>query len=205
MAKLFERIIYDKLNEFFRNYIIKEQHGFRLRKSVISQMCLFLDDIHYQLDTRHYANIFYADVSKAFDSVNHKLLINKLQLYGITGRALKLLMNYLDGRSHRVAMNNVLSGSLPMTAGVPQGSVLGPFLFIIFINDMINSHKLGQSYIFADDTKVLINSDLNNNLIMEQFINLINWYKDNGLCLNLDKCQLMNLSNKVKPWPYCDH
>lgn len=195
-AKIFEKIINNKLYNHLEPYLINEQHGFRKRRSVITQMCSFMDDVHSNLDTYSAAKIFYADVSKAFDSVNHKFLCEKLQIYGVNENALKLLTNYLANRRHKVFVNGISSKALPMTAGVPQGSVLGPLLFILFINDIVQAHSLGKTYIFADDIKVIVNNNLDAQSTMNEFAKLTNWYDNNGLNLNIKKCEILNINNK---------
>ena len=96
----------------------------------------------------------FVDLSKAFDTVNHEILIGKLQHYGISGVALELFKSYLENRNQYVSLNSLKSNTKAINCGVPQGSVLGPLLFILFINDLPNCSPIGNFTIFADDTNV---------------------------------------------------
>ena len=142
----------------------------------------------------------FLDFAKAFDTVDHKILINKLEYYGIRGLPLKLMKSYLNNRQQCVKIGNTQSDFLTIKCGVPQGSVLGPLLFLLYINDIQKSSRILKFILFADDTSVL--HSLKNTLLLEQEINegleeVTQWLNANKLSLNLDKTNLYFYQNKV--------
>ena len=150
MGKMFEKCIYDTLYSYFEkhNLFTPCQSGFRKNDSCISKLLSIFKgfDANPPLDTR----VDFLDISKAFDRVWHEGLIFKLQSYGITGSLLSLLKDFLSERFQRVLLNGQVSTWENILAGVPQGSILGPLLFLIFINDLpINLESVVK--IFSDD------------------------------------------------------
>ena len=132
----------------------------------------------------------FLDLSKAFDTVNHNILLRKLEFYGIRGIALEWFKHYLTGRKQYVLYNNTQSSKQYITCGVPQGSVLGPLLFLIYINDIPNCLKYSKSIVFADDTTIFASCKHMNTLynnMNDDLSNLINWFKANMLSLNIAK------------------
>ncbi len=137
----------------------------------------------------------YLDISKAFDTLDHTILLEKLNYYGINGVALKLMESYLTNCTQYVEINNVKSDTLKMMTGVPQGSILGPLFFIIYINDIAQASKLFDFIIYADDTlEIIIRNTPNLNadkILNTEFKNMNDWLKLNKLSLNLKKCKYM--------------
>ena len=132
----------------------------------------------------------FLDLSKAFDTVNHNILLRKLEFYGIRGIALEWFKHYLTGRKQYVLYNNTQSSKQYITCGVPQGLVLGPFLFLIYINDIPNCLKYSKSIVFADDTTIYASCKNMNTLynnMNDDLSNLINLFKANMLSLNIAK------------------
>ena len=132
---------------------------------------------------------------KAFDTINHKILLIKLERYGIRGYALEWIRSYLSSRYQRVELNGVSSEWQKLTCGVPQGSILGPLLFIIYINDLPKVCQKVEIILFADDTNIeaigLSDSDINSDLV-----NINDCLKQNKLVLNLDKTVQMQIDDK---------
>ena len=136
----------------------------------------------------------YIDLSKAFDTLDHTILISKLQHYGITGAALQLLVSYLSNRKQFVQYGDLLSQKTDILMGVPQGSILGPLLFIIYINDMVHSSELFKFINFADDTTLITNlnnEDMRNESLNYELANFHNYLKANKLSLNVNKTKAM--------------
>ena len=199
-SKIMEHIIQEELLIKTRHLINPEQYGFLLGKSCTTNLITITDDIATSLHNDKCVDIIYFDFAKAFDTVNHDLLLNKLKhTYNIEARLLKFLTNYLENRQQRVLLENIFSESLPVNSGVPQGSILGPLLFVLFINDItvgINS----DTYIclFADDTKIWrsMNSydDCN---ILQNYINYLNhWCNSNQMKFHPDKCKVVSINSK---------
>ena len=138
----------------------------------------------------------FLDLSKAFDTLNHNILLDKLNFYGIKNGSLQLLKSYLSNRSQYVEYNKIQSKSIPITTGVPQGSILGPLLFIIYLNDISLSTKLFKIIVYADDTTLMANlSDFNegnrDQIINDELSKINNWLKLNKLSLNATKSKFM--------------
>ena len=146
-SKVLEQIIYSKI---IRRHISPLQFGFSRSCSILQQMLIFLDHI---IKSPLQSDVIYFDISKAFDTVSHSILLNKLWSIGITGVLWTWFKYYLTNRYQRVAINNYFSDLLPVISGVPQGSILGPLLFLVYINDMQECIRHSLFLIFADNTK----------------------------------------------------
>ena len=195
IIKIFERILRKKLVEYFeRNQILKSnQHGFRKNHSCSTQLLTHTHNVLSGLIRGNEVDSIYIDYSKAFDKVDHNLLLEKLQHYGVNGKYIAWIESFLKGRSQTVYINGACSYPTPVSSGVPQGSVLGPLLFIIFINDLPDTLLHSHILTFADDTKLIkeIYKSDDNSLLQNDLINVINWSHENRMTLNDEKFELI--------------
>ena len=203
ISKIFEKLMYARLNRFlsFSDILVKHQFGFRQNRSTSDAIIEFLDHVYNTINASEFLIAVFLDLSKAFDTVCHSILLNKLSHYGIRGKALDWFKSYLTNRSQFVQINNSKSHVKSISSGVPQGSVLGPLLFLIYVNDMYLSCKHSQVVHFADDTTCF---DSNSNLenlsahINADLNNLYLWLNSNRLSLNILKTNFMIFGNKQK-------
>ncbi len=203
IAKVLERCIYNRLVSHFQNLISAAQHGFLRGKSCTSQFLSVLQRISQNLDLGKQTDILYFDIAKAFDTVDHKLLLNKLSRFGITGNVLNWFKSYLSGRQQRVLLNGVISETLPVSSGVPQGSILGPLLFLIYVNDLptsISSPSVDIS-MFADDTKCfsVVESPADACVLKTEASNVQKWALSWRLKFNPLKCKVLSVTRKHQP------
>ena len=151
-----ERIMYDELYSRTINLIDDRQHGFLRNKSCVTNITNLVETLANAFMKKLPTDIIYFDFAKAFDTVNHDLLLKKLKSqYHIDGRMLKFFKNYLNNRNQRVVLDNCNSDIVPVLSGVPQGSILGPLLFVLFINDIYEGIDENSNInLYADDTKL---------------------------------------------------
>ena len=136
----------------------------------------------------------FINIKKAFDTVDHEILLNKLAHYGIRGIGNKLLRSYLSERNHYVKLSCEMSTFGEMTCGVPQGSILGPLLFILYINDLHNTLSYSKCFHFADDTSLIVKNNSFKKLVQtanKDLQSISEWLRSNKLSLNVDKSELL--------------
>ena len=192
LNKIFETIISNQMKTFLNkhNIFYKYQYGFRENHSTDHALIEIVDGIKLAIDGSKLAGGIFVDLKKAFDTVNHKILLDKLKQVGIRGTPNKLIESYLTNRQQYVQINDRKSNLRPISCGVPQGSVLGPLLFILYINDLANCCSIGKIRIFADDTAVYFSCvDISEFLHLATTImsQLDKWFSDNLLTLNTEK------------------
>ena len=179
-----------------------KQFGFINARSTTLQMLHVLDIWTKILDQGGTLDVVYCDFMKAFDKVPHERLLHKIQQYGITGNILGWIKSFLANRTQQVCINNTLSEKAPVTSGIPQGSVLGPLLFVLYINDLPGEvDKDTFLYLFADDTKVFreIDSQAENAILQRDINNLKRWSDQWLLKFHPQKCVSMTICNKSEP------
>ena len=200
-----ERIIAKKIMEHFEknNLFSVHQHGFRSNRSCLTQLLEYFTEIHNILDDSDPVDAIYLDCKKAFDTVPHKRLLAKLKAYGITGKVLKWIECFLTGRTQRVVVKGVLSDPLPVWSGVPQGSVLGPVLFLIYINDLLDGIQSGGK-LFADDSKLFrrIQGAQDREILQQDLLRLQAWSQNWLLQFNESKCKVMHFGTNNPGYEY---
>ena len=196
-----ESIIKDNILQYARknNFITRQQHGFLARRSTTTQLLECINDWSLALAHRQSVDVTYIDFSRAFDSVVHSKLIYKLRSYGIAGNLLSWIEDFLTNRHQAVRVGNNISDFADVGSGVPQGSVLGPLLFLFFINDI--SDLFGTDLViklYADDVKIYVAIDnISSSDNLQVGLNaLIKWCEDWQLNVSINKCNVLHIGAK---------
>ena len=199
ICKSLEHIIASQMMRHLEenNILIESQFGFRTRHSCESQLLVTVNDITKALDSRLQVDAAVLDFSKAFDKVAHKRLIYKLEYYGIRGHVLNWLHSFLHGRTQQVVINGQNSSLCDVTSGVPQGSVLGPLLFLIYINDVAINIK-SELRLFADDIFLYrtIRNTNDHKILQDDLITLTKWAQNWLMEFNISKCNILQITTK---------
>ena len=201
ISKIFEKITFSRLYDFLNkhNCLFDLQFGFRNNHSTNHALISLTENIRKALDNKEFACGVFLDFQKAFDTVNIPILLDKLCYYGIRGTALHFFQSYLIGRKQRTKIDSSLSDSKTITYGVPQGSVLGPLLFLIYINDFHTAVIHSLTHHFADDSALLysnvslkkVNKYINHDLSL-----VVEWLRANRISLNVAKTEIILFHSK---------
>ncbi len=204
LSKIFEKIMMKQMLLFLDKFkiIVRCQFGFRAGLSTIDAVHQYLTNVYSAFEESDFIATIFLDLRKAFDLVDLDVLLNKLNHLGFRGRTLQWFESYLKGRKQVVVIDGVSSEELVVRRGVPQGSTLGPILFILYINDMCRSSDVLSFTHFADDTTVSFRShDLADliNIVGTELEKVRDWLLSNRLCLNIDKTSVIFMSNRSMP------
>ena len=200
-SKILEKLFDKRLDSFLDKHeiLVEEQYGFRRARSTSMAITQLIENLTDANEDKKYTVGVFIDLKKAFDTIDHNLLLKKLDHYGIRGVPNDWLRSYLSDRRQYVSFNNFNSDLMNVSCGVPQGSILGPKLFILYINDICNVSKMLKFVLFADDTNIFSSDvniiDLCKNVSLE-LDKLNNWFAVNKLSLNISKTNFIIFGNR---------
>ena len=191
ISKIFEYVIFNQVSSYLNNHnlLTSHQFGFRAGHSTELAALKLVNYLIAEMNNGQCPINIYMDLSKAFDTLDHSILLKKLEYYGICGLENKLLCNYLSNRHQYVEYNRTSSSTRSISTGVPQGSILGPLLFLIYINDLPKASTLFDMLMYADDTTLYcnINTLINESIINDELDKIKIWLSANKLSLNIGK------------------
>ena len=205
--KVLEKLIHKRMIKFLEDnkILYDRQFGFRCKHSTVHGLITITEDIKKSIDNGKLTCGIFIDLQKAYDTVNHKILLKKLEIYGFRGITNDWFSTYLSGRKQYVSVSGVDSNYRDIKHGVPQGSVLGPILFLIYINDLANATIYSRSFNFADDTAILYTDDDPKRLKKRVNIDLkllLHWLKAKKIHLNVAKTGVILFKHKQKEVNY---
>ena len=206
ISKILEKVVHKRVFNFLNNdnLLYASQYGFREGHSTIHAITEFMTGILNGYEEKQFTLGVFLDLSKAFDTIDHKILLHKLNYYGIRGLPLQWFESYLKDRKQFVEYKNTKSKILPIDCGVPQGSVLGPLLFVIYVNDLPNVLKDCKSIIFADDTTISYTHENPHTLfevVNNDLSKAVDWFRANKLSINASKTHYLIFHSRYKTFP----
>ena len=202
-CKLCEHIIASSLMKHLEdsNMLYDLQHGFRSSRSCETQLISFVQDLAQSVNKNIQTDLIIMDFAKAFDKVSHRHLLYKLSYYGINNNALHWISDFLSQRTQSVVLEGEKSDTIPVTSGVPQGTVRGPILFLVYINDFNEYLKHSTLRLFADDSIIYkqINYISDARDLQEDLDAAARWEQDLLMCFHPDKCNILSITQKQNP------
>ncbi|MEW8548673.1 MAG: reverse transcriptase family protein, partial [Candidatus Thiodiazotropha sp.] len=203
LCKVLEHVVASGISKHFtdQNILFELQHGFREKRSCETQLIMLVDELARNMQSSKQTDLILLDFSKAFDKVAHEKLLSKLHYYGIRGNTLRWIKDFLDNRSQAVILNGSNSDSIPVSSGVPQGSVLGPILFLAYINDLPDQVR-SRVRLFADDTAMYLALDIqgDSEILQKDLESLEKWEKLWDMSFNPAKCQVIHVTRRKIPF-----
>ena len=208
LCKVMEAIVRDMIMEHLEKWklILPSQHGFMPAKSCLTNLLEYLETLTRLVDEGHPVDVVYLDFAKAFDKVPHQRLLMQMKAHSIMGKVVEWVEAWLSGRKQRVVLNGKTSRWEEVKSGVPQGSCLGPTLFIIFISCIDNAVDTVMGFIskFADDTKVgrVVENDNDREKLQEDLDKLLEWSEEWQMEFNAGKCKVLHFGSKNPQYSY---
>ena len=202
-AKLLEKLMYKRLIKYVEknNILSDHQYGFRKNRSTELAIIELVNKITKEIDHGKYTIGIFLDLSKAFHTIDHKILISKLEYYGIRGIARLWFENYLTNRKQIVKYKQIMSSEMIVQTGVPQGSILGPLLYILYINDIQNCSDIASMLLFADDTNLFYSHSCLktlNETLQTEVEKIAEWLNTNKLSINTSKTKFILFRSSKK-------
>ena len=203
VAKIIERASFNQFYAYLvsNNLLNKYQSGFRPRHSTVTALPDITIEWFINIDNGLTNAVLFLDLKKAFDTIDQSILTTKLKLYGVQPKTLQWFSGYLTQRPQRILINSIFSDAKIVTCGIPQGSILGPLLFLLYLNDLPNSNLVSTVRMYADDTSLTYASSSPDDLshaINDDLKNVLVWLNSNRLSLNITKTKCMFLGTRNK-------
>ncbi|XP_061773774.1 probable RNA-directed DNA polymerase from transposon BS isoform X1 [Nerophis ophidion] len=202
ISKVMEKIVYEQVDRYLatNKLMYKFQSGFRTNHSTDTCLLYLTDHIKHEVDAGKYCGMVMLDIQKAFDTVNHAILFDKLRAIGFDETSSSWMQSYLEGRKQVVEVNSTMSPPLSVSCGVPQGSILGPLLFLIYVNDMPSACHC-ELFLFADDSALLVSGKDKSQveqILSAELLNICTWLADNKLSIHLGKTESILFGSHIK-------